>query len=107
MHACRVDDLKKVLKGTRVTHETYRCDVAHAFVSERSAAYACRLCQTSLREDDGVLEGGDRLESSVPPAAVAGRFFDDRELVMPGSGGRCPRVVFVTAQKPLLSNHRG
>ena len=39
MHARRVDDLKKVLKGTRITREIYRYDVAHAFVNEREAAY--------------------------------------------------------------------
>jgi hypothetical protein len=44
-----------------------------------------RLCQPGLREDDGVLEGANRIESSVPPAAVAGRFFDDHE--MPCAGG--------------------
>jgi len=43
------------------------------------------------REDDGVLEGANRLESSVPLIAGAGRFFDDRELVMPSVGGRRAR----------------
>jgi hypothetical protein len=65
VHAGHVDDLEKVLKGTRITHETYRYDVVHAFVNEGSAAYDCHLRQASLREDDGVLEGGNRLS---PPS---------------------------------------
>ena len=44
------------VKGSRVPHEIYRYDLAHAFVNERSAAHDSCLCQASLREDDGVLE---------------------------------------------------
>ena len=50
--------------------------------------------QPSLREDDGVLEGANRLESAVPFIAGAGRFFDDHELVMPSAGGRRERGCF-------------
>jgi carboxymethylenebutenolidase len=34
-----VDDLETTLKAAGVRHEIYRCDAAHAFANERSAAY--------------------------------------------------------------------